>query len=279
MPLPAKIRQFSNAEVSYVIHECVRKVVKRHGPGVKFRSITSLRTDDDDHSILKRRMIDELSGGLESDGKKGWFDSWGRGSTLLDPSTDADMSMAASLVSLNSIYTFRLVPNSATMQFLSSTAGGVLSGFQTVDPSGGGTWTASEWATLVTLFSEVQFQSFEMIFWPVNLASTMMATATLGSSIAISGVLSTVTAAPTAVNQVLDNADSRIYSFINDHDTKLTKHRIVGTDISWAIVTTPNPGSYAGCPGSIQYYGNGLPVTVALLFYTMVGIYKFRSRI
>jgi len=160
----------------------------------------------------------------------------------------------------------------------------VIAGFQSCDPSGGGTWTASEWASLITLFSEVKFKKFSMHFWPVNLSSTtILNTPTLGNGLAISGVLSSVAAAPTTFNQVVDNADAVVYKFLNDYSDKVFVHTIKGTDISWAIVTTPNPGSYAGCPGSIQYFGNGFPTNagagMALILYTMVGFYKFRSRI
>jgi len=120
---------------------------------------------------------------------------------------------------------------------------------------------------------------FTIEFWNTNLLSSSLSTSTLGNGLAISGVLSSVASAPTTWNQVVDNADSVVYPFINDHSGRVFRHSLKGTDLNWAVVTTPNPGSYAGCPGSIQYYGNGLPTAEPLLLYTMIGVYSFRSRI
>jgi len=240
-----------NSQVSGILHECIRRVLRKHGPHKRWHPFAKLR----------------IPGWVTPDDSK-----------LSDPSSDADMSLAGSLVSLNTVYKFRLVPNDASPPSLTSAAG-IIKGFQSVDPSGAGTWTASEWASLISLFSEIKFDSFEMKFWPVNHSSTALTTATLGNGLAISGVLSTVTVAPTTWNAVIDNADSQIYAFMNDTTDRVFVHRIKGTEISWAIVTTPNPGSYAGCPGSIQYYGNGLVTAQPLLLYSMVGIYSFRSRI
>jgi len=252
--IPRNRTGIKNSQISFVLHECIRRVLKRHGPKKRWHPFANMR----------------LPGWtLVSDEK------------LADPSTDNDMALAGSLVSLNTVYDFRLVPNATTFTFLASTAGGLISGFQNADPSGGAgsTWTASEWAALISLFSEVKMKSFEMHFWPINLSSTAAGTALLGNGLCISGVLSTVAAAPGATNVVLDNADAVIYKFQNDYSDKVFVHRVKGTDLSWAIVTTPNPGSFAGVPGSIQYFGDGFIHTTALIFYTLVGFYSFRSRI
>lgn len=252
--VPKQLLKTKNSTVSFIIHECIRRVIRKHGCKKRWRPL--------------RRLID-----------REWFTDKDDDKSL-DPSTDSDMAMAGSLISLNTVYEFRLVSNAAQPANLASSVGGVIAGFQSADPSGGGTWTASEWAALTSLFSEVQMSKFTVEFWPVRLASTLLAgSAASGNGLVISGVLSTVTVAPAAWNAVNDNADAKIYSFANDTTHQPFSHTIVGTDLSWAIVTTPNPGSFAGCPGSIQYFGNGFIPSTALLLYQPVGYYKFRSRI
>jgi hypothetical protein len=191
----------------------------------------------------------------------------GASSVAFDPEVQ---SLASSLVDMNTVYKFRLT-NSAN---LTSTGGGVLQGYENADPSGGSgsTWTATEWSALITLFSEVKMDIFQLWFSPV-------AGLTQGAPLIISSVLSSVTANPTSVNQVLDNADAEAYQFCVDKSKHPYKHTLKGTNLGWAVVTTPNPGSYAGCPGAIQYYGDGYSTgtTVAKLY--IMGVYSFRSRI
>jgi len=181
------------------------------------------------------------------------------------------MALAGSLVDMNTVYEFRIVSAGIS---LTASAGGVLASYQTADPSGGGTWTATEWASLVTLFSEVKMKRFTCHF--VRALNTGIAA---GQGIAVSGVLSTVAAAPTTYSQVYDNADANVYNLLNDTSLHGYKHTIKGTDLTWAIVTTPNPGSYAGCPGSIQWYGNGITINSTVGQVHISGHYLFRSRI
>jgi len=185
-----------------------------------------------------------------------------------DPSA---LAMAQAFIGLDTIYEFRLV--SAGLS-LTVTGGGILGAFQTADPSGAGSWTATEWASLIALFSEVRMKSFTVHF--VRALNTGIAAA---QGMAISGVLSTVGSAPTTYSQVYDNADATIWAAGTDTSAHGYKHTIRGTDLTWAIVTTPNPGAYAGCPGSIQYYTAGMTAGVTFGQYHLSGIYAFRSRI
>lgn len=180
------------------------------------------------------------------------------------------MDLASSLISINTEYDFRLISAGVAA---SSSGAGLLNGFQGADPSGGGTWTATEWASLITLFSEVKMKSFSITF-----NRTFDTTIQLGNVLMVSGALSTIAAAPTTYSQVFDNADAKMYQVQADTSKTGYTHTIRGTDLSWAIVTTPNPGGYAGCPGSIQYIGT-FTASKAVLLLSMHGVYAFRSRI
>jgi len=189
------------------------------------------------------------------------------GQTAFDPEAQ---SLASSIVDMNTVYKFRLT-NSAN---LTTTGGGVLQGYENADPSGGSgsTWTATEWSALISLFSEVKMDMFQLWFSPVT-------GLTQGAPLMISGVLSSVSANPTSVNQVLDNADAQAWCLGTTKEPFSYKHTIRGSDLGWAIVTTPSPGSYAGCTGAIQYYGDGYSTTTTVAKLYIVGVYSFRSRI
>jgi len=192
--------------------------------------------------------------------------------TSFDPEA---MAVAASMVDLGTVYKFRLIH---VIGGQSSSAGGVLSGYQNADPSGGAgsTWTAAEWASLITLFSEVRNVSFSIKINPYRNNLLLQS-----GALYVSGVLSSLAAAPTTADQCFDNADAKNYSIGTDSTRFGFSHTVKNTlsELSWAIVTTPNPGSYAGCPGAIQWFGNGFTASVAVIQYAVEGIYEFRSRI
>jgi len=160
-----------------------------------------------------------------------------------------------------------------------TTAGGVIAGFHSADPSGGGTWTATEWADITAMYSEVRMISFTLNFVPPAPADTTI-NANLGNYLAVSGVLSTVVANPASYVQVFDNADAKAWCMLSDRSRFAYAHTIKPKrPLNWAVVTIANPGSYAGCPGSIQWFGSGLVASQNLLVTQMEGIYEFRSRI
>jgi len=233
--------------VEDILHECVRRVLKRHGPKKQWKpfpwvSKITARVDEFFH-------IDEK---------------------LSDPSDDVDMSMAGSLISMDTIYKFRLVHGNVDVK---STGGGVVSGYENADPSGGSgsTWTALEWSSLITLFSQVKMHKFTCHF-------TADIGLTQGQVIAVSGVLSSLAGNPSTFDNSWDNADSKLWA-PKEVSLHGFVHSISGSDLNWAIVTTPNPGSYAGVPGAIQWYGSGFGATVTVGQVSMEGIYCFRSRI
>jgi len=185
------------------------------------------------------------------------------------------------LTDLNRVVKFRLVDNNITT-YVSSSGGGVISGYQNADPSGGSgsTWQANEWSSLTALFSEVKLIEFSMAFTPVSPEDTKLPSTNGGNVVYISGVLSSVAANPSSKAQVFDNADAKMWTALSSTTGKPFVHTIRPRGpLNWAIVTTPNPGSYAGCPGAIQYYGEGFVVSTPIFAITMYGVYQFRSRI
>jgi len=236
--------------VEVILHECIRRSIVKHGPKKRWRSFPWVSS-----------FVSKFNE-FHADDEK-----------LQDPSTDSDMAMAGSLIGLNTVYKFRLV-HVATV--ISSTGAGVISSYHNADPSGGvgSTWTSAEWAALITLFSEVKMDSFS-----VHFSGYKSNTQLLNNRIVISGVLSSVSAIPTTYDTVWDNADAVVYCLNTETSLHGYTHTIKGTDLSWAIVTTPNPGSYAGVPGSIQFYGTAFTVTLPYLNTDLSGVYSFRSRI
>jgi len=194
----------------------------------------------------------------------------------------ARRSISRGLTSLNRVQAFRLVDNNNPTQYLGSNGSGIIAGFQNADPSGGSgsTWTASEWTALTSLYSEVRLVSFEIWFTPVSPEDNKLPSASAGNVLYISGVLSSIAAAPTTRAQVLDNADAKLWTPLSYTLGRPFIHRIrPRRPLNWATVTTPSPGSYAGCPGAIQWYGDGYPISINLIAISMIGVYEFRSRI
>lgn len=186
-----------------------------------------------------------------------------------------------SLRTLTRTQRFRLVDNNQPLLYISSNGSGLVAGYQNADPSGGSgaTWTAGEWSTVTALYSQVRMIEFSIYFTPVSPEDTKQINTSGGNAIFISGVLSSLAAAPTTRAQVWDNADAKILNVLSFTTGKPYKHTIRPRSTNWAIVTSPNPGSFAGCPGGIQYYGDGFAATVPCFAVSMEGIYEFRSRI
>jgi hypothetical protein len=199
------------------------------------------------------------------------FDSLSTGESLEEQS-----SLMAELVDPNTIYRFRLTSG---ITINTSSGGGVLSGYETADPSGGGTWTASEWSNIITLFSEVRVVSFALHYTITGSTDT---NTMIGNTpyLGMSGSLTTLVAAPTSFPVVVDNADGININPYPRFDGGFTTFKVkYKTPVSWAATSAPNPGAFAGCPGSIGWYGADFPNTQAIASYWIEGIYEFRNRI
>jgi len=196
-------------------------------------------------------------------------------------SADGAMSLASDMVEMNTVYRFRLTYTSGS--FMSTNGAGVIAGYDNADPSGGtgSTWTASEYSSLAALFSQIRVIGYQVWFTPVNPNSTVINSNSNGvQGIFIASVLSSLAGAPSTAGQVLDNADCKEWCCFTTAQPHPYVHNVRYTgNINWASINTPNPGSYAGCPGAIQWYGGGFQNAEAVFRISHVGIYEFRSRI
>jgi len=173
---------------------------------------------------------------------------------------------------------FRLVDNSTSGIVLNSTVGGVMAGAFNCDPSGSGSWTASEWSALTTLYSEVKVIWFKVTFNIAPQSDSKIDGTAPGNSLYVSAVMSNIGATPTSSAQVYDNAGAKVYQVFHTRGMPVS-HKLRQRDLNYAIVTTPSPGSYAGCSGGIQWWMDQLPVSVTIGYAKIEGVYEFRSRI
>jgi hypothetical protein len=182
---------------------------------------------------------------------------------------------------MSTVVRFRIVDNNVSPAQLSASGSGVLAGYQNADPSGGSgaTWTASEWSTITALYSEVRLVEFTVNFMPVPPQDNKVS-GDIANYLTTSTVLNSLSSAPTSSSQVYDNADGKIHCFLTTRSPKPIKVTLRPKGpLNWAVVTSPNPGSYAGCPGAIQWYTDSQVVSVVYFLIKMEGIYEFRSRI
>jgi hypothetical protein len=163
-------------------------------------------------------------------------------------------------------YTVRLVATGT----LSSSAGGVIAQSFLLDPTN---LPLSEWSTFAGLFDEVRCTAFEVWFAPyLDSAATLTAPLYVGSftrTTATPGSAASVAVAPDAVLATTSNQSKLGY-----------RHAmVVPRDILYAATSSPAPGPYAGCPGSIQVYSSGNVVSTPLFQYMVVGRYALRGRL
>jgi hypothetical protein len=183
--------------------------------------------------------------------------------------------MLSALVDQDTVYRFRLTGGPV---FLATSGAGVTKGYETADPSGGGTWTAAEWNNLTPLFSEVRLVEFKihLAFTGVYDSNAWQGT---NPTFVWNTSLSTPGAAPTAISVVWDNASAKVLNPVVGNGKVYTMVVKPRSGLAWAAVGSADPGSYAGCPGSINYYGENFPNSISVGFYYQEGIYEFRSRI
>jgi len=181
----------------------------------------------------------------------------------------------ASLVDPRHIYKFRMA---STALAISSNGSGIAAGYETCDPSGGGTWTATEWASLTGLFNQVRCSKFVLhCVKGQNVASSGTGATPY---IVFGSTLATPTGAPGTVGIVWDNSDAKVHCPSNVSGSGMIVHAITldKSFVDFASIATPNPGSYAGCPGGILYYGANFSNGMTVLQYFLEGFYELQSR-
>jgi hypothetical protein len=181
---------------------------------------------------------------------------------------EESVSLAGSLLSQDTVYRFRLSGN-VTVSYTTGAINTALS----CDPSASGS-NFPEWAQLSVLFQQVRLVEFCAQFCcPRNDTSSTQnfQPLAIGSSLATA-------ASPGSYAAVADLADCKYYSFWKDTSPLGYTHHLKPGHLQWAIVSTPNPGNYAGCPGGIQLYAAGGASPSTALQALVWGVYEFRSR-
>jgi len=172
------------------------------------------------------------------------------------------------LLDNNQIYRFKL----AYRQIYSSSVGGTLSGYLSVDPT---VISYSEFSTLSALFNEVRIVKAQAIISNCNPHYDAFAAGDTKNSLAFcwDDPLSSTT--PTSYNQVIDNAAVWI---LNLGSPKTMTMDATITDRNWASTLTPSPGPYAGCGGQFSYYATGLTVSAPYFESYIFVEMEFRNR-
>jgi hypothetical protein len=153
---------------------------------------------------------------------------------------------------------------------LISSAAGVLAEVWPADPS---VFPYGDWSSFSSLFDEVKFAHMKVHLWvydPIAVAT--------GQPAGVSGSFLRTTAAPSSLQSVATAGNSQLVSMVN---TSPTSHvvSLSGGSLGWAATSSPNPGPFAGCPGSCQLYASGLTPSVSVGTYMVVAHYHLRGRL
>jgi hypothetical protein len=209
---------------------------------------------------------------LESSGKLDRKGDIKRGALVMTDQYDpaitlsSSMSLSKSLLDPNTIYKFRLV----NQNYFTASAGGVLSGYITFDPSG-----FAEYSTLSALFNEVRITRAVVHLANLNPHADGYLAGPSKFGLFVSPNLGFTAAVPGSTLQVLENQGGVVHHLASPRVTKLS---VDVKSNSFAAVATPVPGPYAGCFGQFEFYQSGLNGTVGYFEYYYEGEYEFRSR-
>lgn len=133
----------------------------------------------------------------------------------------------------------------------------------------------NQWSSWVVLFRNIKCVAFEVKMLPCY---TDEVKGDIAHALIVSGNLQ---AQITASNYggLSDNTDSQLYNPTLDTASKGLYHSIRHRkSLQWADVNTPVPGGYAGCPGSISFYGAGFPASTQLVLIHVTGTYLLSNR-
>lgn len=190
--------------------------------------------------------------------------------------SSSEVEMIGSLVDPTVRYKLRF---SHSIGQVSANGSGIVAGFATADPSGnsGSSWTADEWSACSSIFATVRCVRFEV--WFAFAITTV--TAQGNPWLAVGSQVSTLTVNPTVASQALGCSDSEVHAPHLYSSVNVSKHhyKLDTRVLEFASVNTPNPGTYAGCPGTIVWYGAGYGASTVALSQFNVGFYEFMGRL
>jgi len=189
-------------------------------------------------------------------------------SELSNEELSAQMSIVGSLLDTNLVYPFRLA-NAGTA---SSTAGGVLSGFASFDPSN---VPFAEFATLQALFNQVRLVEARFTVVNANPHADGYATGFQKFAAFVSCDPGLTATTPGSIANIIDCPNSHMWNLASPRTfTFVYKAK----DTEFARTTVPAPGPYAGCYGQFQWYQGGLTVSTAYFSYILELFLEFTSR-
>jgi len=164
---------------------------------------------------------------------------------------------------------------------------GIFATYLSFDPSAtvtspfGSVTQFTEFAAIQTLFSNIKLTQFEISMTPSYLDDTKGDT---NPAMVIASIPSAPVATPGSYQVVADNADSVMWNLIVDKSGRPVYHSArPPRGLAWAGTAIPNPGAsggvMSGCPGSILFYGTGLPNNTVVFTLKATGHYKLTGRI
>jgi spore coat protein U-like protein len=119
----------------------------------------------------------------------------------------------------------------------------------------------------VTFFTTLPFSGVEIKgdSFPMGLAPNLRATALIVT--------------PTSINQIIDNAGSKIWNILADTTGRGFSMNMNFNTLNFGSTgTTTGSPDYAGAPGSITYYCTTLPTSIQVANYLQECWYEFRAR-
>lgn len=183
---------------------------------------------------------------------------------------DVEPSLAASLIDPNTIYKTKMTFNPAVF---STSVGGVLSGFISVDPT---ISSYNEFSTWAGLFSEVKIARVALVVANVNPHYDAFAAGDIKTSIPIAWDDALNNTTPTSVNAVTDNAHV-FYHGLGDPSPSM--HAVNTQNRGWAVTSATDPGPFAGCTGSWYFYQSGLTSSAPYLQCYLAVEFDWRNRV
>jgi len=183
---------------------------------------------------------------------------------------DVEPSLAASLIDPNTVYKTKMTFNPSVF---STSVGGVLSGFISVDPT---ISSYNEFSTWAGLFSEVRIARVSLIVCNVNPHYDAFAAGDIKTSIPIAWDDALNNTTPTSVNAVTDNAHVFYHGLA---DPSPSMHAVDTQDRGWAVTSATDPGPFAGCTGSWYFYQSGLTGSAPYLQCYLAVEFQWRNRV
>jgi len=157
--------------------------------------------------------------------------------------------------------------------YRAATAGGVFAAVFKADPS-----SATEWSSFALLFDEVKTNSMRFTYAMVN-PNTLIAAVVPNWPMMAVGWFYNNTSSPTGEDQVLTSTRSHSVQTYRTNQFVMKIPESVFKGNLWASTSSPAPGPYAGCPGSIQCYASGFVASQTFGWITVEKIMTLRGRI